>query len=221
MKRLIDVVLSVSIIFFCFPFIAAILSFVFLLTGENPIIFQKRKVALGKREIKLIKIRTIKNSKQFKKQEDACSQIFYKSGYVKYVPLFCRWLRKTGLDEILQVVNVLKGDMSFVGPRPLLKNDLIIMKKSSPAHYHRRTKINSRPGITGCWQVYGDRLKGTANLIELDEVYEYKKSFLLDLRIIIRTIFILMTASHSDSIVTNTRGRNKYVIPVSIYEHPD
>jgi exopolysaccharide production protein ExoY len=200
-KRFFDVILSTAVLVFCFPLIAAILLVVFLLTGENPVIIQTRKLALDKKGIRIIKIRTIKNLRQFKELENSSSQIFFKEGYSDYVPSFCRWLRKTGLDEIPQVINVLKGEMSFIGPRPLLENDLIIMKTNDLKYYNRRQNISSKPGITGCWQTYGDRTKGTSNLIELDELYENKKSFLFDFKIILKTFFILLTASHSDSIV--------------------
>ena len=217
-KRIIDILLTFAVIILCFPFIAAILFFVFLLTGKNPIIFQKRRIALNKKEIKIIKIRTIKDSKLFKQLEDASSQIFFKSGYADHVPPFCRLLRKTGLDEILQVINVLMGEMSFVGPRPLLEKDLILMRTNNLEYYYRREKINSKPGITGCWQIYGDRSKGSANLIELDELYESQKSFLLDVKIIFKTFFILLTASHSDSIVTNEMDIKGGIIPVTVLD---
>ena len=213
MKRIIDVFISLVVIITCFPFIAMILFFVFLFTRENPLLMQERKISLDKKKIKIIKIRTIRDSKQFLELKNLSNEIFFKSNYAKYVPSFCRWLRKTGLDEILQVINVLKGEMSLVGPRPLLDNDLSIIQKTNPEYYIRRTKVNSKPGITGCWQVFGDRAKGISNLVELDEKYEAKKSFLFDLKIIFKTILISMTASHSDSIIMETTQRTAYVIP--------
>ncbi len=213
LKRVIDVFVSLIVIICFSPFIFAILFFVFLLTKENPILLQERKISLDKKGIKIIKIRTIRNSKQFLELKKLSQKIFFQNDYMRYVPSFCRWLRKTGLDEILQVINVIKGEMSLVGPRPLLNNDLIIMKRTHPEYYYRRTKINSKPGITGCWQVFGERLKGVANLIELDEKYDKKKSALFDLTIIVKTLLISITASHSDSIVTGTSKRTVYTIP--------
>jgi len=210
LKRIIDVSLSLTVIFICVPLVALILLLVFVLTGENPVIFQRRKISLDSIGFTIIKIRTLKSSKLSDESEKLSGKIFFKSGYENCVPYFCRWLRKTGLDEILQVINVLKGEMSFVGPRPLLKNDLQLIQKIEPEFYFRRTKINSKPGITGCWQVYGDRLKGTANLVELDEMYENQKSILLDFKIIIRTLFVLLTAAHSDSIITTVNREEKY-----------
>jgi len=119
----------------------------------------------------------------------------------KYVNPFCTWLRKSGLDELVQLINVLKGEMSLVGPRPLTITDLQIMKNFEPEIHRRREEIKSQPGITGYWQIFGDRNKGLQNLILLDEYYDMNKSFALDLKLFFSTIVLVMTAKHSDSIV--------------------
>ena len=211
-KRLIDLVLSPIIIVLSIPFIVVILFLVIISTGQFPVIFQERKITLEKKSVQIIKIRTIRNRieipfSSFKEVERISNNVFIKEEYEMYVPLFCRWLRKSGLDEILQVINVLKGEMSLIGPRPLLEADLEIMQRSDEEYYNRRTKINSKPGITGMWQVYGERREGTANLIELEEFYEKEKSLLLDMKITLRTIFVLLTASHSDSILKSKEPR--------------
>lgn len=208
-KRTIDVFISAGVIIFCLPLIVLILFLVFIITGENPVLLQERKISLDNNGIKIIKIRTIKSSNKFLKLDKSSEGIYIKKDYEKYVPLFCKWLRKTGLDEILQVINVLKGEMSFVGPRPLLESDLLIMRLADPYFYNRRKSINSKPGITGCWQVYGDRLKGTENLIQLDEIYEKERSVRLDFKIILRTVMVFMTASHSDAIVAENSKKMK------------
>jgi len=211
-KRLIDLVLSPIIIVLSIPFIVVILFLVIISTGQFPVIFQERKITLEKKSVQIIKIRTIRNRigvpfSSFKEVERISNNVFIKEEYEMYVPLFCRWLRKSGLDEILQVINVLKGEMSLIGPRPLLEADLEIMQRSDEEYYNRRTKINSKPGITGMWQVYGKRREGTANLIELEEFYEKEKSLLLDMKITLRTILVLLTASHSDSILKSKEPR--------------
>lgn len=104
--------------------------------------------------------------------------------------------------------------MSLIGPRPLLEKDLLLMKKTEPEFYFRRTKLLSMPGLTGCWQIYGNRTKGSENLIELDEYYENQKSFLFDAKIFLNSIFIVMTASHSGSIIYN-RKENKKIVSLS------
>ena len=208
-KRIIDIFISLAVIIIFLPFIALVLLYVFLITGDNPLLFQERKISLDKKGFKIIKIRTIRNSKEFLELECNSTEIFIKAGYDKFVPAFCRWLRKSGLDEILQVINILKGEMSFVGPRPILTADLLKMENEENEYYKRRTKINAKPGLTGYWQVFGERIKGTENLIELDEKYEKERSFKFDLKIIARTFLIFATASHSDSIITGKGGMNK------------
>ncbi len=223
LKRIVDIFISLIIIIFLLPAIGFILLYVFLVTGDNPLFVQGRKISLDKKGFRIIKIRTIKNTKQFQKLDNCSSEIFIKEGYEKFVPPFCRWLRKSGLDEILQVINVLKGEMSFVGPRPILVTDLLKMRKEENEYYRRRTKINSKPGITGCWQVFGERIKGTKNLIELDEKYEKEKSLLFDLKIIARTFLIFATASHSDSIIIEKKRKHTFKtrnIRLSVHKLP-
>ena len=208
MKRIFDITLSLIVIAISLPFIGMILLFVFLIIEENPLIFQTRKITFDKKEIKILKIKTMQSSIELKELEKNCNTIFYKSGFDKFVPPFCRWLRKTGIDEIPQVINVLKGEMSFIGPRPFPENDLLIMQRFKPEFYYRREKINSKPGITGCWQIFGNREQGAANLIELDEIYEKKKSILFDLKIAFKTILVLLTAKHSDAIIAAGKRRD-------------
>ena len=124
------------------------------------------------------------------------------------------WLRKTGLDEITQLINVLKGEMSLVGPRPLTISDLEIMKKYEPEIHKRRQQLQSKPGITGYWQIFGDRNKGLENLLLLDEFYESKKSLLFDLKLIMSTIVLVMTAKHSDSIIDARKTNSKKSIDI-------
>ncbi len=81
--------------------------------------------------------------------------------------------------------------------------------------HRRRETINALPGITGYWQIAGDREKGINNLIELDEYYEKNKSFLLDTKIIISTITVMITAAHSDAVIRKQKaysGKPKWII---------
>ena len=200
-KRIIDLILSILVLAASLPFLVLILIIDFLILRQFPIIVQKRKITLEKNGIKIFKIRTVRNTKRSNKLEESSRDILLKKEFKEYVPWFCCLLRNTGLDDLLQLINVIKGEMSLVGPRPLLESDLMLMEKSEPEFYYRRTDINSLPGISGNWQVYGDRSKGFENLIELDEDYEKRKSFLFDMRIIFKSFLIILTASHSDSIL--------------------
>jgi lipopolysaccharide/colanic/teichoic acid biosynthesis glycosyltransferase len=95
-------------------------------------------------------------------------------------------LRKFSLDELPQLINVLKGDMSLVGPRPCLPYEYEIYKD----WYKKRTFV--RPGITGLWQVTGRSEVSFEDMILLDLYYIYNKSFVMDLSILYETIFVVL-----------------------------
>ena len=200
-KKVLDIVLSLIILIFTLPVILILLLTVFIITKRSPVLIQERRLSFGSKKIKMIKLRTIKGNCPIRESTNNSGEILFRYDLKKYVPPFCGWLRKSGLDEITQLINVLKGEMSLVGPRPLTISDLEIMKKFEPEIYERREKLKSRPGITGYWQIFGDRNKGLENLVALDEYYERKKSSLLDLRLLLSTIVLVMTAKHSDSII--------------------
>lgn len=203
MKRLFDIIFSLLLILISFPVLVVLLFIVLIILRGDPLIRQRRKISLDKQSVNIFKIRTIRRSKEFVSLERKSGRVFEKSEYEKYVPWFCRWLRKSGLDEVLQVINVLRGEMSLVGPRPLTEPDLEILKRENPELYNERCRLSSLPGVTGYWQVYGNRSAGAENLVNCDLFYERNKSFILDLKIIIKTIFVLITAAHSDAILSD------------------
>ncbi len=93
-----------------------------------------------------------------------------------------RFLRKTSLDELAQIVNVWKGEMSLVGPRPEMP---FIVEQYDDLH---RERLRVLPGITGLWQLSGDRKKAIHENMEYDLYYIYNRSFFLDVTILIQTI---------------------------------
>ena len=200
-KNTLDFVSSLLLLILSLPVILVLLLTIFIITGQSPIIIQERRLSFDNKKIKMIKLRTIKGNGPIRESINNSSEILFRYDLKKYVPPFCGWLRKSGLDELTQLINVLKGEMSLVGPRPLTVSDLEIMKKYEPEIHERREMLKSKPGITGYWQIFGDRNKGLENLVALDEYYDRKKSSLLDLRLLLSTIVLVMTARHSDSII--------------------
>jgi lipopolysaccharide/colanic/teichoic acid biosynthesis glycosyltransferase len=95
-------------------------------------------------------------------------------------------LRATGLDELPQIVNVLRGDMSIVGPRPCIPYEY------EQYNSNQRKRFNAVPGITGLWQVSGKNRTTFERMVELDIKYSQKQSFWLDLSIIVRTPIVLI-----------------------------
>ncbi len=203
LKRIIEIIFSLTILILTLPFSLSILFIVFVITKQAPVIIQERGLTLEERRIKFFKIRTIRRSGLFSQLEDKSGTIFNKSEYAGFVPAFCKLLRKSGLDELPQFINVLLGDMSIVGPRPLTITDLSLMKEKEPEFYERRSRLISKPGITGCWQIFGDRKKGSKNLVELDELYDKNKSVMFYLKILMLTSIAVFTFNHSDSIIAD------------------
>jgi lipopolysaccharide/colanic/teichoic acid biosynthesis glycosyltransferase len=97
---------------------------------------------------------------------------------------------------------VLKGEMSLVGPRPLTISDLEVLKNKYSQYYRDRNLIIVKPGITGMWQVFGNRNEGIENLIVLDLYYEQQTSLSVDLRILLSTILLVIRGKHSDAVIS-------------------
>jgi lipopolysaccharide/colanic/teichoic acid biosynthesis glycosyltransferase len=97
-----------------------------------------------------------------------------------------RLLRRTSLDELPQLVNVLRGHMSLVGPRPLVPEE-----DSTIAGWHRR-RLYMRPGMTGVWQVMGSARVPMDEMVELDNLYVLSWSPWLDLKILVRTLHVVV-----------------------------
>ncbi|HEX3960262.1 MAG TPA: sugar transferase, partial [Trebonia sp.] len=93
-----------------------------------------------------------------------------------------RWLRKTSLDELPQLINVLRGDMSLVGPRPMLPWEAELLAEP----YQPRFTV--KPGITGLWQVSGRSRLSMRTALELDVEYVQRRSVAVDLSILLRTV---------------------------------
>ena len=184
---------------------------VYITTRQKPVLRQERFIVLNKKRIKIYKIRTIKDGIRFRELEESSREIFEKKEYEEFITPFCSWLRRSGIDELPQLINVINGDMTLVGPRPLIRKDLEMLRGKEKGIYERRKEIKSKPGITGCWQIWGERNKGSNNLIYFDELYEKNKSILLDMKVLKETFFVVLAAKHSDSVVAVCSSRKDFV----------
>ena len=101
-----------------------------------------------------------------------------------------RFLRRTNLDELPQLMNVFKGEMSLVGPRPFQSRDCDRLKELDPTAFTRRLAMP--PGLTGAWQVGRRDPTDSENLLDLDLDYVDRWSLALDMQIIYRTVFIVL-----------------------------
>jgi len=162
------------------------------LTSDGPALFQQRRVGLGGMSFTMFKFRTMRNGAGDDmlreliaaelRGEDTSVDGSYKLDSDPRVTGIGAFLRKTSLDELPQLINVLFGDMSLVGPRPCLEWEA----RMFPAEFQPRFSV--RPGITGLWQVSGRSTVSTLDMLHLDLTYVRTRSLVSDLSILVRTV---------------------------------
>ncbi|MCK9280376.1 MAG: sugar transferase [Melioribacteraceae bacterium] len=189
-KRIIDIFLSIFILLIILPLLALLLLISFWFIGEFPIYKQERRVTLSKEKITIHKIRTISTKQLYKARH-----IFLRLDPSIKLNRYLNWLRKTHLDELPQLWNVLSGKMSLVGLRPLSEKDLHYMKENHPVEYNLRDSFSSKVGITGTWQLFGE--KNISSLIDCDTFYENNKSSSYDLSLLININYLKKLFTHS------------------------
>lgn len=189
-KRLFDIVLSVALLILCIP-IFILISLRIRFSTQGKAIYSHERVGRGGKPFQCYKFRTmhfdadarlkklLKDSPELRKEWEQSRKLKQDP---RIVPIG-RFLRKTSLDELPQLWNVLKGDLSIVGPRPVMHEEIVLY--IGP----KASKILSvRPGLTGIWQVSGRNDTSYSTRIALDERYVDNQSFLLDLKLILKTI---------------------------------
>lgn len=198
-KRIFDFLFALFLLITMFPFLIGIYFTILIFTGKNPLYIGERGITFKHKTFRMIKFRTFKNDPVLSPLVK--TKVLEKPEYCDLVFPFGKLLRKTGLDELPQLINIIRGEMSFVGPRPLDFNDLKAMEEDYLEFYTRRIKVTSKPGLTGYWQIFGNRKKGLSNLLELEEYYEKNKTFLFDLFIIFLSIPFVAFGKTSDAVV--------------------
>ncbi|MFA6597442.1 MAG: sugar transferase [Ignavibacteriaceae bacterium] len=199
-KRFSDIIISIFLLILLSPLLLTAFLISILETGAFPIFIQKRGLAVDGKLFKLFKIRTVKN--EVKVNPVTGRKFLSSPGYKEKVPRYCKLIRQYGIDELPQLVNVIKGEMSLIGPRPLDLFDLKYLKEYFPEENKEREQLNSKPGILGLWQLFGRRTLGAEDLLYWDIFYEKKFSLLLDIKIIIQTFSLFSrTGIKEDSIL--------------------
>ena len=174
MKRTMDLIFSLILFIVLIP-IFIIIAIIIKIDSKGPIIFKQRRIGKNGAEFLIYKFRTMKvNTPNLATDK-------FNSAH-NYITRIGALLRKTSLDELPQLMNVIKGEMSFVGPRPALYNqyDLIEMRG--------RKRINDYlPGITGYAQTNGRDMISDNEKVKLDEYYVTNQSMMLDIKIVFST----------------------------------
>ncbi len=195
-KRLLDIVISATMLLILAP--AMILTAIVIkLTSRGPILFVQKRVGLNKRIFNIYKFRTMvidaeKRLAQIEHLNEVSGPVF-KIKSDPRITVVGSFLRKTSIDELPQLLNVLKGDMSLVGPRPLQMRDYELFTEGGPDW--QRCRFSVRPGITCLWQVNGRSAIPFEQWMELDQQYVRKWSLWLDMQILVKTIPAVLKGS--------------------------
>lgn len=181
LKRLFDI--TVSLVFLCtlFPFLYIIIGAAVKMTSRGPVLFRQQRSGLGNKPFTCLKFRTMVVNEE--------ADILQAAGNDGRITAIGKFLRRTSLDELPQFINVLRGDMSIVGPRPHM---LYHTEKYSAAIPVYMRRLTVKPGITGVAQILGYRGETPADAdmarrVRLDLWYIDHRSFGLDLYIFTRT----------------------------------
>lgn len=179
MKRIFDFTVSLLLIIILIP-LFLIIGIVIAADSGNPIIYRQYRVGKDNKLFFIYKFRTMKTNTPIA----ATGEL---AGAEKYITRSGKFLRKTSLDELPQLFNVLAGDMSFVGPRPLIPEEKEIRNLRKEYGVY-----SIRPGITGLAQVNGrDKLTDKEKAL-FDKEYVDKQSFLLDIKILFKTVMVVL-----------------------------
>lgn len=180
-----------------------VLSVVFLVVAiaikledpKGPIFFGQIRVGKNEKEFKMYKFRSMITDAESKLQEllehNETTGAMFKMKNDPRVTKIGRFIRKTSIDELPQLWNVLKGDMSLVGPRPPLPREV--------AEYttYDKQRLLIQPGCTGLWQVSGRSNIGFREMVHLDIKYAEQRNFIYDMKIILKTVSLLFGSKNA------------------------
>jgi exopolysaccharide biosynthesis polyprenyl glycosylphosphotransferase len=189
-KRFIDIVLSFLLLIFCSPLLIGV-AILIKLTSKGPVFFSQDRLGFNKRIFKCYKFRTMvvgaeRNQAALEAHNEMDGAAFKMKNDPR-VTQFGRFLRRTSIDELPQLLNVLKGDISLVGPRPLPVRDY---ERFDRYWYCRRLSV--LPGITCTWQISGRSDISFEKWMELDMEYIDHWSLLTDLKILLLTFVAVL-----------------------------
>lgn len=176
LKRFLDIILSLFLLTFLWPVLLIVAILVRFKLG-SPVIFKQERPGLNGKIFTLMKFRSMTD------ERDENGELLPDS---VRLTKFGKFLRSTSLDELPELINILKGDMSFIGPRPLLVQYLPLYNE------HQKHRHDVRPGLTGLAQVNGRNLLSWEERFDFDVEYVNNISLKKDLEIIFKTISLVL-----------------------------
>lgn len=187
-KRFIDILLSLFGLIIVSP-IMLIVAILIKLESTGPVIFSQKRVGLNGKEFNMLKFRSmVQNAEELKEKlqkQNEMSGPMFKMKEDPRVTKVGKFIRKTSIDELPQLINVLKGEMSLVGPRPSLPKEVA---KFEPWMLER---LSVKPGLTCYWQVSGRNNIDFEDWMKLDIKYVKDRNLGLDIKLIFKTFFVL------------------------------
>ncbi len=191
-KRCLDIIFSILGLIITFPIFLFLMIFYLFGESKGPLLFKQSRYGKDGKLFTIYKFRSmIVNADEKLKANKGLYKKYVQNNYKleQYedprITKLGRFLRKTSLDEIPQFINVLKGEMSIVGPRPVVEEELKEYKNL------RNDFLSVKPGITGYWQISGRSEIGYPERVDLELYYVYHQSVLLDIKIILKTIVVV------------------------------
>lgn len=192
-KRMLDLLIAGTALVALFPLLILV-AIVIKLDSKGPVFFIQKRVGYNRRLFSLIKFRTMVVNAEARLKE--IEHLNEKQGPIFKIrndPRLTRvgrWLRKTSVDEFPQFINVVLGDMSLVGPRPLSLRDAVGLEEA-----WQKRRFSVKPGITGLWQVSGRSNLSFEQWMRLDVEYIDQWSLTLDCQILLRTVPAVITGN--------------------------
>lgn len=193
-KRTMDIVGAIIGLVLTSPIFLIISIFYLFGDSKGPIFFKQVRVGKNGKRFYIYKFRSmIVNAEEKLKADKELYEKYLRNNYKlephedPRITNLGRFLRKTSLDEIPQLINVLKGEMSLVGPRPVVEAELV--------EYRERVNefLSVKPGLTGYWQVSGRSEIGYPERVDLELYYVYNQNLILDIKILFKTIWTVIS----------------------------
>jgi lipopolysaccharide/colanic/teichoic acid biosynthesis glycosyltransferase len=193
-KRAVDVAGALTGLILLWPAMVVI-ALLIKFTSRGPVMFQQSRRGYKGRPFDVLKFRTMTVDAEqrlvdLESSNESAGGVLFKLRNDPRVTRVGAFLRRHSLDELPQLINVIYGDMSLVGPRPLQFRDSDKLLLTDPEAYHRRLQV--LPGVTGPWQVGGRSELDYARMIDLDLEYVQNLSIGLDLLIICKTFYVVL-----------------------------
>ena len=197
-KRVFDVVVASLLLLVTAP-LWLVIALVIRVTSPGPVLFRQERIGQGGRPFVVLKFRTMRHGASEEPHrafvialmaavstEGAATDGIYKLAMDSRITWIGRWLRATSLDELPQLINVLRGEMSLIGPRPAIGYEVEAYED------WQRERLAARPGITGLWQVSGRNRLSYRRMCELDIEYIRSWSLWRDLQIAAQTPWVMI-----------------------------